>query len=485
MIRCHNLTYRYPGAERASLDNLSLEITPGESLAVMGPNGSGKSTLALLLAGLLEPTEGELTITPGNGESDNDFPPVGLLFQNPDNQMVSVVVDKEVAFALENRAIPMADMEQRVWATLESFGIQHLGHRLTTELSGGEKQRVALAALMVYDPPVLVLDEPDSYLDVAGRRMLREQLTQLHDRDDNLIEVRITQYPQVARQYNRVIRLDAGRIAADGAPDEVLGDPVENGTAPNKPTATQVPSDTTTDQSLHVALDGVCFGYDRSTPILTDITLALTQGEICCLVGPTGSGKSTLGLLLAGLLKPDRGEITIRDHSGKSINRPGIVSAVLQQPERQFFLSSCAEEIAFGPGNRGTDLTVQQVDSFLDQVGLPAARFRDRDPLTLSVGEKRRLAFAVILALEPRFVVFDEPTAALDTDGVALYIRLMHQKRRDGLGAIVITHEGSLVRELADRVLVLSESGRLTDLPAEKFFADPDLRRLVAAGYDR
>ena len=171
MLRFEDVSYRYAEDAPEALREVSVTVNPGEAVAVMGANGSGKSTFVRLAARLHEPSKGWVKVTDRAGRET----PVGILFQNPDNQMVAVTVEKEIAFALENLATPLDEMEERITDTLARFGISHLRRRLTAELSGGEKQRVALASVMISEPEVLVLDEPDSYLDQAGKIALREE----------------------------------------------------------------------------------------------------------------------------------------------------------------------------------------------------------------------------------------------------------------------------------------------------------------------
>lgn len=484
MITCDHLTYRYPDAPGPALDSVSLGILPGERLAVMGPNGSGKSTFARVLAGLLTPSEGQVRIEKQAPEAMRaDL--VGMLFQNPDNQLVSVLVDKEVAFALENRAVPMSEMERRVQETLAAFGIGHLARRLTSQLSGGEKQRVALASVMICKPPILLLDEPDSYLDAAGRRLLHQALARLHEEFPALIEIRITQYLEIARRYPRLLVFGEGELRADGPPSRILADPErairlglvarpdrfqETARVIRQPAAT-----------VAVELDQVRFAFPRAAKlVLGAVSARMEAGEKVALVGPTGSGKSTLALLLTGLIKPTGGVVRLvanREYTGA---KHPAVAAVFQQPERQFFLPTCAEEIAYGPRQAGRVLTQTKVERFLAQAGLEPLRFADRDPLSLSVGEKRRLAFAVVLALEPDFVIFDEPTAGLDPDGVVQFELLAQAQAQAGKGVIFISHEHRLVESLADRVWVMEGDGSLKDFALVDFLAGPSYRDLLS-----
>ena len=196
MIEVDAVTYSYPGAKKPAIRELNLHIARGERVCVLGANGSGKSTFARLISGLAKPTGGLVLVggqPPGKSET-------GFLFQNVDNQIVAATVVREAAFGLENLGIERSEMVQRVGEVLGRFGIESLAPRLTSELSGGEKQRVALAAVMVLSPGVLILDEPDSFLDVEGRRLLRQALRAVRERFPQLTEIRITQYPDLARE---------------------------------------------------------------------------------------------------------------------------------------------------------------------------------------------------------------------------------------------------------------------------------------------
>jgi energy-coupling factor transport system ATP-binding protein len=383
------------------------------------------------------------------------------------------VVDKEIAFALENLDTPMREMESWVSEALRRYRITHLEKRLTTELSGGEKQRVALAAATVHRPPVLVLDEPDSYLDQAGRDILSEELSRMRSASESLIEIRITQHPHLAWSYPRVVVLDRGRVEADGPPKEILSDRsfcLRTGLGFSLDDDRQISArahllarpDGRKCGPSRIAVENVAFGYGKNNTVFAGLNLELNAGETVGLVGPTGSGKSCLGLLLSGILRPTGGRIVYLDSEGRVVsehNRPGWVTSVLQQPERQFFLSTCSEEVAFGPANLGRTLTNEEVRDFLDLVGLDPARFAQRDPFSLSVGEKRRLAFAAVLSMTPFFVVFDEPTSALDQEGVGRFITLSRLLKEKRIGQIVISHDGDIIEGLADRVVYLPGDG--------------------------
>jgi energy-coupling factor transporter ATP-binding protein EcfA2 len=495
MIRLENVTYRYRDDSEPVIRNLSLTIREGESLSVMGANGSGKSTLAKILAGLIEVKQGRIHI-------DNSHAarmPVGMLFQNPDNQMVAVTVEKEIAFALENFGVPQQEMERFITETLERFSISHLRRRLTTELSGGEKQRVALASVMVCTPPILVLDEPDSFLDERGKAVLLEELVKLRQENPSMIQIHITQYPSTAQLYPRLLVIDGGIIVADAPPSEVFQDRafcIKTGLAFPLTGHRQLafPMFEQTEKASESALiqrirfRNVCFEYSDKRTVLRNLSLTLDRGEIVGLVGPSGSGKSTLGLLMCGLLEPSSGIIEYLEE-GNRIMPPGTqighVSAVFQQPERQFFLPTCLKEIAFGPENLGQHLTATEVDSMLALVGLEPKTFASKDPFTLSGGEKRRLAFAAVLSMFPQFVVFDEPTCGLDQEGVGRFILLAQALKQRGVGMVIITHDGDLIKTLAHKVVHLKGDSRYVELTKTEFFQNDSWVGVVSSPTDR
>ncbi len=490
MIQLTHVTYRYTDDTAPVIDDLSLDIFSGEAVCLMGANGSGKTTLAKIIAGLIEISQGHLSI---DVEKDSLLP-VGILFQNPDNQIISLTVEKEIAFVLENLGVTIPEMEKIVDETLERFSLTHLRKRLTNELSGGEKQRVALASIMVSRPPVLILDEPDSFLDEPGKAVLMDELEKLRSHNPSMIQIHITQYPQAARRYSRLIVLEEGKIAADGSPEAILRDknfclktglrydssPHKKLVVPSFQAKTAKEEDSFIEK---IVLDRVGFQYPGGQEILKNVHVELSRGEIVGLVGPSGSGKSTLGLLLCGLLTPTEGTIEYLNSRQKRVppeNIVGRVSAVFQQPERQFFLPTCAEEIAFGPRNLGRKLAEAEIDSFFAMVGLEPRQFSAKDPFSLSGGEQRRLAFAVVLSMRPQFVIFDEPTCGLDQEGVGRFLLLAETLKRQGVGMVIISHDGSIIRRLADKVLYLKSNAQWLELTKSEFFRDGFWKGIVS-----
>ncbi len=489
MIKFSNVTYRYSENQIPAIDDVTLVIDKGESVCLMGANGSGKTTLARLIAGLIEPFRGRIDVG-HNGNSK-----VGILFQNPDNQMVAVTVEKEIAFALENQNIPLGEMEIRITQTLERFSITHLRRKLNSELSGGEKQRVALASVMIAEPSILLLDEPDSFLDQEGRGVLKSELNKLRKSDPDMIQVHITQYPSTSLNYERLLVIHQGEIIADDTPEVILRNKQICNQAnllynPEISSIVKFPdfynqkSNNNNYYIRKIELRNINYSYpDEPSSIIKDLDVSILSGQVLGVAGYSGTGKSTLGLMLCGLINPTKGEIAYYNQNNELIPMDeiaGKVSAVLQQPERQFFLSTCAEEIEFGPANFSHPLSTVEVLSLLDMVGLDPDIFKERDPFQLSGGEKRRLAFASILSLIPGIIVFDEPTCGLDQEGVGRFVALAKNLKKQGTGIVIISHDGDILRMLSDTILLMEKESSPKVMASNQFFKDDNLSSIVS-----
>ncbi len=453
MIRIAHLTYAYRDDLPPVLNDISLDIADGENVAIIGGNGSGKTTLGYVLAGIIPPQSGTIEITPSAamGESSQS---VGFLFQDPDNGLVATTVDREVAFTMENECRDSAAMQEIVERTLRQFGIEKYREQLVWSLSGGEKQRLALAALLAVEKGIIFLDEPASFLDKTGRAILDRALEVIRHQLPAAIICRVTQFAKIAGGYDRVIALSDGKIGYDGASKDLFTDTrlmqqlgvgipdYRAGYNPNR----AAPGDKI------LECRQVSFGYSGSPKILTDVSCTIHRGEVLAVVGASGSGKSTLAQVMCGLQKPDSGEII------KSNTRERAVMS-FQQPERQFYLESCREEIGVSLAAVNGDRRQEQIMRVMEKVELPHDEFAHRDPHTLSGGEARRLAFAITIAIPAAIYIFDEPTCALDPDGISAFIRMIHTLRTDGRGVVIITHDSDIVASLADRVMLLGENG--------------------------
>jgi energy-coupling factor transport system ATP-binding protein len=454
---------------------VSLSVEPGTCLVVAGPSGSGKSTLAMALSGLVP---GQL---PGewHGRLEVDGRPptgpatgaVGLLFQDPDRQLVMDRAEDDVAFGLENRGWPVDAMRARVPEALAEVGLAGFERRRPTRLSGGEQQRLALAGVLAPRPGLLVLDEPTANLDPVAADALMQRLAELR-RDGRTTIVLIDHDADRAWPLaDQVLALaDDGSPIDAGEPRAVLGrsGPAMRAAGIWLPgervdqTATGAePATALRAGHAIVAARDVSFAFDDERPVVRGVSMTIRSGERVALVGPNGSGKSTLGRLLVGLLRPGAGSVALggadpaRLPAASLARRAGYA---FQDPERQFLAATVREEIRLGLRRD----EVADVDALMEQVRLPLTRFADRSPYRLSGGEQRRLSLAAVLIRRPELLVLDEPTFGQDRRGHEALLAILHERVDEGAGVLAATHDRRFVDAFATRVIAMAD-GRLFD----------------------
>ena len=433
---------------------------------LLGASGSGKSTLLFGLAGLLEggESEGELRIDGLEPRAARDR--TGIVFQDPESSLVMARAGDEVAFGLENRCVPSAEIWPRVDDALEMVGFPYGRERPTEALSGGEQQRLALAAALALQPGLLLLDEPTANLDPHGARLVREAVGRLvggRELTMLLVEHRVAESVDLV---DRVIVLEAGGgIIADGSPDEVFaargGELAAAGIwVPDQPLPMQARREGS-ESVVHLTADQVGYRYPaEGLPAVGPIHLVLRTSEALAIVGPNGSGKTTLALLLGGLLRPSSGSVTGPD--GEPIWRmpanrlARIIGSVFQDPEHQFLMGSVRDELTLTPLQKrlpAVDAT-RRASELMERLHLAA--LAEANPFTLSGGEKRRLSVATALVGEPRVLILDEPTFGQDRRTAVELLGLLSSQRDEGSAVCFVTHDQPFAAALADRTLELT-----------------------------
>ena len=429
LAAARRLTYWYPAAAAPAVTDVSVELEPGEIVALLGPSGSGKSTLLRAFAGLVPHFHGgrfagRVEVV---GRDTRIARPaelagaVATVFQDPEDQVVMALVANEVAFGLENVGTRPDAVWPRVEDALTSLDAAHLRDRRTAELSGGELQRVCLAAALALRPALLLLDEPTSQLDATGADLLLEAAAR-----DGTGVVLAEQRPERAlRVADRVLFMDGGRILLDAPRAEALewlGEhrpryvaDAEEDREPENGTG-----------SLAVAR-GLSFSYRPGVPVFEGVDLELRRGEVVSLEGANGSGKTTLAKLVAGLLEP----------GGGVVERRGRVGLLLQDPGRYLVRETVLDEVGLAVG--GDEARARAA---LDRVGLAWAA--ERHPRDLSTGERERVGLAAVTVAEPDLLVLDEPTRGVDPDRKADLSEWLHAYARDGRAVLVATHDRTL-----------------------------------------
>lgn len=509
-----------------ALGGISLQIEEGELVAIVGANGSGKTTLARHLNALLQPTQGQVQIAgldtrvPDNRQLIQAT--VGMVFQFPEDQMVATVVEEDVAFGPENLGLPPAEVRRRVTSALQTVDMWEWRQRPPHLLSAGQMQRVALAGVLAMRPRCIVFDEVTAMLDPAGRQMVMQLLHRLHQ--EGLTILYITHFMDEAAQAGRVIVLDQGRVVMDATPQEVFADhgrlrqwgldlpPAVRAAAVLRSAFPDLPEGLLSMEGLLAALPHGPGGgipaenaasngmallspfievadlshvYGKDTPFsfqaLRNVNMQLQEGGALGLIGGTGSGKSTLLQHLNGLLKPQTGRVRVGEYD---LNDPAVtvyqvcdtVGLVFQNPETQFFEQYAGDEIAYGPRLRGMDKPAlrQRVEWAMALVGLDFESYKDRLTFTLSGGERRKVALAAILSLQPQVLLLDEPTAGLDPQARKELILRLRALRASGMTLVVSSHQMDDLVALTDRVVVLHHGESVMAGCLGKVFSQPE-----------
>ena len=588
----------------SAISHLNFTIEEGSFVCVLGHNGSGKSTLAKLFNALQIPTEGCVIISGMDSrEEANVFPireKVGMVFQNPDNQIIASVVEEDVGFGPENIGVPTEEIWKRVADALEAVNMEAYRLKSPNHLSGGQKQRVAIAGTLAMEPKTIVLDEPTAMLDPSGRAEVIRSIRELNQKKGITI-ILITHYMEETVDADRIILMDQGKLVLDGTPKEIFskveelkslrmdvplitdlahelrlsGMPVsdgilkeeelveellsifgedsfvegiEKGQKEEEPEgesdrvasavtensigkrseemhsqATSISSeekaieaeieketDKETEKDFILKVENLSCIYQKGTAMesyaLKDIHLSIKRGSFSALIGHTGSGKSTLLQHFNGLIKPEEGEIFVHFRKNpalilqdkgflfwkgkkRKVEKEGILSfreegfdfqglrfkvgLVFQYPEYQLFEETVFEDVLFGPKNQGLSLEEarKEAEEALRSMGVEEALWQ-KSPFELSGGQKRRVAIAGVLAMEPELLILDEPTAGLDPAGrEELFQVIAHLQERYAMTILLVSHSMDDVARYAEEVFVLNQGECIRQGSPEEVFS--------------
>jgi len=494
------LTFRYRARSELALHELSLTLERGELLLVAGASGCGKTTLIRCINGLIPGSyKGELS---GrillHGQDTTGLPLsrisqiVGTVLQDPERQILGAHVSTEVAFGLENLGLPRDEILQRVDETLDYLGISHLRDRETFYLSGGEKQKIALAGVLAMRPSILLLDEPLASLDPASAQEALALFRRLADEGVSIILVEHRVEDALSINPDRVLFMQEGEITYCGPPDGLaetvdyrqvkMPAPVVIRRAVNDPPPTFEPvlkADGPNGREPLVAFENVSFAYDDGPTVIHNVNLSIRRGDIVAVLGPNGAGKTTLVKHAIGLLKPRQGSVLVEGRDTREMSVAQIAHTlgyVFQSPSHMLFAPTVREELAFGPKNLGYDpeTVAGGVNRAVEVVNLGG--LEDYPPLALSFGQQKRVSIAAILAMRSKILVMDEPTAGQDYWNYMAFMNAILQM--PGFEAVVfITHDLDLAICYANRVILMHEGRIAGNGPPAEVLTDPDLLR--------
>lgn len=539
MVKTDKLVFEYEkrdeegnviGTQRA-IDEVDIQIEKGRFIAILGHNGSGKSTFAKHINALLVPGGGTMWVggrdTKDEDELWNIRQSAGMVFQNPDNQIIATVVEEDVGFGPENLGVPTKEIWQRVDDALEKVGMTEYRYRSPNKLSGGQKQRVAIAGVVAMRPECIVLDEPTAMLDPNGRKEVIRTVRDLQ-KQEKVTVILITHYMEEVTDADYIYVMDKGKVVMEGKPEQIFskvdllkhyrldvpqatavadelirkGFPVSAGTLTREALCREVVSlarergriqdplgkevyrdevKSRPDEDPVLRLKNLNYIYNPGTAYekhaMKGVDLDIWQGEFIGIIGHTGSGKSTLIQHLDGLIRATGGELFFQ---GENIYQEGYsmktlrqqVGLVFQYPEHQLFEADVLSDVCFGPKNQGLsdEECRQRAKEALQMVGFPETLY-NASPFDLSGGQKRRVAIAGVLAMRPKVLVLDEPTAGLDPKGrddildqIALLQKTTH------MTVILVSHSMEDVARYVDRIIVMNRGEKIFDDTPKRVF---------------
>lgn len=522
--------------EHTAIDHVSLSIKQGDFVGILGHNGSGKSTLAKQLAALLKPSGGIIYVNGMDTAKDELLLSIrktaGMVFQNPDNQLIGNIVEEDIAFGPENMGIPREEIEERITRALEATGMSAYREHSPNTLSGGQKQKIAISGVLSMEPECIIFDEPTAMIDPEGRKEVLKAIYDLN-RLKHITIIYITHFLDEVSKADYLYVMKQGAITLEGSPETLFKMPdqlTENNLelpfeisliAELRKKGLNIPKEIYTKKQLleffkcmqqeegflfqekkvenqqkkciaetekekGIVLKNISYQYkkrsaEEAKDALKDVSLSIKPGEFVAIVGKTGSGKSTLIQHLNGLLQPQSGQyffegqdIWSKKYDLKKLRQK--VALCFQYPEYQLFEETILKDIAFGPKNLGFDKKKceEKARYAMKLVGLPA-ELEKVSPFSLSGGQKRRVALAGILAMEPEYLILDEPVAGMDAPGKRMLFQLLHHLNKDkGITIVLVSHNMDDVAAHADRVLIMEDGTLKMDGTTREIFARKD-----------
>ncbi len=490
-IQISQLSYTYASRTVPAIKDITLDFNSGQVILIAGESGSGKTTLFRCINGLI-PQSYKNGVLHGTihifSESTARAPlaqlarRIGTVLQDPEKQIVSAQVRHDIAFGLENLGMPREEIIARINSVAQRLHIESLLDRATHSLSGGERQKVAIAGVLVMRPQILLFDEPLASLDPRSARETLGLIRTLADDGVTIVMIEHRVQAALQAQPDQCIEMMQGQVVFQGNATAFLDwRSAHKSSAPANREGHTSPIKTSATTQPLLELRDVRFAYPDAPTTINRISLKIHAGDVIALMGPNGAGKSTLSKLAMGILRPNHGEVMIHQRSTASMSIAQMaqqVGYVFQHPSSMLFANTLREELSFGPRNIGLDKAIidRNITQAIQQVNLAELPLT-QSPFALSYGQQKRVAIASVLTMQPQLLILDEPTAGLD-DATAQHLMnsLLFDSGKNRPQAIVlITHDLSLARAYANRMVVLAEGEIVHDSAPDVLLNDVQL----------
>ena len=464
MLSIKNLSLTFLGQKSEAFHNVNLEVEESEILLITGKSGIGKSALLMCVAGVIPETyegtiSGDINFL---GESLIHKSPsdisgeIAYMFQDSDSQLCTFTVEDEIAFGLENLLVDPREMEVQIESVLDTVGISHLRKCKVNELSGGEKQKVAFASILVMKPKLILMDEPTANLDPQSTRDMVQLIEKLNKETGTTFVIIEHKIDEFIHGVTRVVIMEKDGIretSKEYLKREYVSFKEQLADSMRKKKGQEYSSEI-------LKMDGIAYSYDGKSPCLDNLCLSVKAGQLFAIVGANGAGKSTLSKLIMGLLRPSKGEVIV---GGKSLGAYKLnelgrsIGYVFQNPEHQFIKGSVEDELSLSlkiAGLKKEEIELQ-VKDYLKKFSLE--ELRTANPFMLSQGQKRRLSTASMLINGQPLLILDEPTYGQDQENLLSLVRLLNEVNQSGVTVIMITHDLLLMEYVTDGIAIMQQ----------------------------